>query len=317
MNFVSAPVMIGAAAAAGVVSLWLVVHELFLRYRGQVQTRLSEEFGDLRQRSTRTALFKDLSKLAQEVDAEQGTIWTRCELMLDQSGVALTLQQLLLTAVCCGLFPATIVILLLHSAPGGIAALLLGGIAPLLYVLYRRNQRIEYLRRQLPDAFDIMSRSIRAGQTVMRAFQVVADDFDPPLGEEFAWCYEQQKLGLPLDVALRDLARRTGVTELQMLVVALLVQRQSGGSPVELLENLALVVRKRNRLREKVKAVTAEGRMQAMVLLCIPPIVLAAVSVTNPDYMAPLWTQHGLLGGMAVSELIGALWIRRIISFRY
>jgi len=317
MNLASAPLLIWAAGAAGVVSLWLVVHELFLRYRGQVQTRLSEEFGDLRQRSTRTALFKDLSRLAQEVDASQGTFWTRCELMLDQSGVTLTLQQLLLTSLCCGLLPATIVIVILQSAPGGVAALLAGATIPPLYVLWRRNQRIESMRRQLPDAFDIMSRSIRAGQTVMRAFQVVADDFDPPLGDEFAWCYEQQKLGLPLDVALRDLARRTGVAELQMLVVALLVQRQSGGSPVELLENLALVVRKRNRIREKVKAVTAEGRMQAMVLLCIPPTVLAAVSVMNPDYMAPLWTQPWLLAGMAVSEVIGALWIRRIISFRY
>jgi len=317
MSYASAPVMIWVAAVAGGVSIWLVVYELFLRYRGQVQVRLSEEFGDLRQRSTRTALFKDLSRLAQEVDAVQGSYWSRCELMIDQAGVSYTLQQLLLTAVCCGLLPAMIVILLVQSAPAGIAALLVGTAAPVLYTLWRRNQRIERMRRQLPDAFDIMSRSIRAGQTVMRAFQVVADDFDPPLGEEFAWCYEQQKLGLPLDVALRDLARRTGVAELQMLVVALLVQRQSGGSPVELLENLALVVRKRNRLREKVKAVTAEGRMQAMVLLCIPPIVLATVSVMNPDYMAPLWTQRGLLGGMALSELIGALWIRRIISFRY
>jgi tight adherence protein B len=317
MNFMSAPVMIGLAGAAGAASIWLVVHEVFLRYRGQVKTRLSEEFGDLQQRSTRTALFKDLSRLAEEADAVHGSFWSRCELALEQAGVTYTLQQLLLTSVACGLLPAMLAIVVFHNAPGGIAALLVGVAAPSLYTLWRRNQRIELLRRQLPDAFDIMSRSIRAGQTVMRAFQVVADDFDPPLGEEFAWCYEQQKLGLPLDVALRDLARRTGVAELQMLVVALLVQRQSGGSPVELLENLALVVRKRNRLREKVKAVTAEGRMQAMVLLCIPPIVLGVVSVMNPDYMAPLWTQHWLLAGMALSELIGALWIRRIISFRY
>jgi tight adherence protein B len=102
-----------------------------------------------------------------------------------------------------------------------------------------------------------------------------------------------------------------------MLVVALLVQRQSGGSPVELLENLALVVRKRNRLREKVKSLTAEGRMQAMVLLCIPPLVIAAVSATNPDYLSALWAQPWLMAGMAASELIGALWIRRIITFRY
>lgn len=317
MSLATVPPLIWIAAAVGLASIWLLVHELFLGYRGQVKARITDEFGDEHHRATHTALFKDLSRLANEADAAQGSAWSRAELVLDQAGVSYSLQQLALTAIGCGLFPAMLVIVVLQSAPGGIAALAIGSSAPILYTLWRRNQRIELLRRQLPDAFDIMSRSIRAGQTVPRAFQVVAEDFDPPLGEEFAWCYEQQRLGLPLDVALRDLARRAGVAELQMLVVALLVQRQSGGSPVELLENLALVVRKRNRLREKVKAVTAEGRMQAMVLLCIPPIVLAAVSMTNPDYMQPLWTQPWLLAGMALSELIGALWIRRIISFRY
>jgi tight adherence protein B len=224
---------------------------------------------------------------------------------------------LILISLISGIVPTIIVVIGFQSAAGAVVSFVAGTLTPTLYTLSRRKSRIETLRRQLPDAFDIMSRSIRAGQTVTRSFQVVADDFDPPLGDEFAWCYEQQKLGLPLDVALKDLARRTGVAELQMLIVALLVQRQSGGSPVELLENLALVVRKRNKLREKVKALTAEGRMQAMVLLCIPPLVLAGVSITNPDYIAPLWTQRWLLGAMAMSEVIGALWIRRIISFRY
>jgi len=317
MNPAHAPLLTGAAVVAGVATLWLIVHELFLRYRGEVQARLTEEFGDAQQRGARTVLFKDLSRLAHEVDSAGGTLWSRWELVVEQAAVSFSLRQLLLASLISGILPTIVVVLTMKSAPGAALTLLAGVTLPALYTLWRRTQRIEALRRQLPDAFDIMSRSIRAGQTVVRAFQVVADDFDPPLGEEFAWCYEQQKLGLPLDVALRDLARRTGVAELQMLIVALLVQRQSGGSPVELLENLALVVRKRNKLREKVKALTAEGRMQAMVLLCIPPLVLAAVSMTNPDYMAPLWTQRWLLGAMALSELIGAVWIRKIISFRY
>lgn len=317
MSLASSPGMMFVALLAGGVSLCLLVHEVFLRYRNQVRDRLTEEFGDSRQRTARTSLFKDLGRLAEEADAEQPSLWSRWELLVEQADAPYTLKQLLLASIAVGLVVATPVVALMKSAPVALLLFPAGCAAPILYTLWRRLRRIECLRRQLPDAFDIMSRSIRAGQTVPRAFQVVADDFDPPLGDEFAWCYEQQKLGLPLDVALRDLARRTGVSELQMLVVALLVQRQSGGSPVELLENLALVVRKRNRLREKVKALTAEGRMQAMVLLCIPPLVLAVVSITNPDYMTALWKQRWLLGAMAGSEAIGALWIRRIISFRY
>jgi tight adherence protein B len=317
MNLASASGLTWFAVLAGGACLCVVIHEVFLRYRSQVRDRLSEEFGDGRQPVSRTTLFKDLGRLAEEADARQGNLWSRCELLVEQADLSYTLRQLLLVSLSVGLAAATGAVVLLKSAPAALFLLFAGSTLPVLYTLWRRMRRIECLRRQLPDAFDIMSRSIRAGQTVTRSFQVVADDFDPPLGDEFRWCHEQQKLGLPLDVALRDLARRTGVTELQMLVVALLVQRQSGGSPVELLENLALVVRKRNRLREKVKALTAEGRMQAMVLLCIPPIVLGVVSLTNPDYMASLWAQRWLLGVMAISEFIGALWIRRIISFRY
>lgn len=317
MTLVQSPALTAGAIIAGLGCGAFVVYEVLLRYRGQVRHRLSEEFGDSRLRTSRTTLFKDLSRLAQEADAEQGSLWSRWELILEQADVNFSLRQLLLFTLLSGVFAALAVVLAFQSVAGSCAALLPGAALPALYTLARRRKRIETLRRQLPDAFEIMARSIRAGQTVPRAFQVVADDFDPPLGDEFGWCYEQQNLGLPPDVALRDLARRTGVAELQMLVVALLVQRQSGGSPVELLENLALVVRKRNRLREKVKALTAEGRMQAMVLLCIPPLVIAAVSATNPDYLSALWDQPWLLAGMAASEVIGALWIRRIITFRY
>lgn len=316
MTPLQSPLLIAGAAVAGAGCAGFILYELLWRDRGQIKNRIAEEFGGP-SRTARTTLFKDLSRLAQEADAGQGSLWSRWELVLEQADVSCSIRQLLMATLLSGCVLSLMTLLASRSVIGATLAFVGGLFVPVLYVLARRRQRIETLRRQLPDAFDIMSRSIRAGQTVTRAFQVVADDFDPPLGMEFGWCYEQQNLGLPPDIALRDLARRTGVAELQMLVVALLVQRQSGGSPVELLENLALVVRKRNRLREKVKSLTAEGRMQAMVLLCIPPFVVGAVSLTNPDYMSALWGQPWLLAGMALSEIIGALWIRRIITFRY
>src|SRR5262245_20140439 len=168
MNVSHAPLMTGAAVVAGVVTLWLIVHELFLRYRGEVQTRLSEEFGDGQHRIARTALFKDLSRLAHEVDAANGTLWTRWELIVEQAAVSFSLRQLLLTSFISAIVPAVIVVLAWKSAPGAIVVFLVGAPIPALYVLWRWNQRIDALRRQLPDAFDIMSRSIRAGQTVMR-----------------------------------------------------------------------------------------------------------------------------------------------------
>jgi tight adherence protein B len=318
MNIGQTPLFAFFAVSATIAGLGLLIHDLFLRHREQVRERLADEFGGGTAGSTaKTSLFKDLSRLARDADIDRETGWARWERIVEQADLSLTLRQLLGVCVMVGGTGAAAVVAWTGIPPWGILALVVGGLAPLGYALVRRNQRLEKLRLQLPDAFELMSRSIRAGHTVSRAFHLVAEDFDPPLADEFAWCYEQQNLGLPQELALRDLARRTGVTELQMLVVALLVQRQSGGSPVELLDNLAALVRKRIRLREKVKGLTAEGRMQALILLCLPPLVLGVISVTNPDYVSKLWTRPGLMWSMAGMEMVGALWIRRIISFKY
>ena len=163
----------------------------------------------------------------------------------------------------------------------------------------------------------MMSRAIRSGQTVTSAFQVVVDDFEDPISEEFSLCHEQQNLGLPQEVALRDLARRTGVMEMQMFAVTLLIQRQSGGNPVEVLNKLADVIRMRLKLLGKVKALTGEGRMQAAVLLAMPPLIFVALFFLNRSYIQILLDRPEIFLGVFVSEAIGALWIKKIISFEY
>src|SRR5215831_5114775 len=114
-----------------------------------------------------------------------------------------------------------------------------------------------------------------------QALQAVADEFDTPISTEFAYCYEQQNLGLPPEDAMRDLARRTGLLEIKIFVLALLVQQQTGGNLAELLDKLAAVIRQRTRVRSKISTLTAEGRVQALILLALPPLLLAAVLILN------------------------------------
>ena len=120
---------------------------------------------------------------------------------------------------------------------------------PLLYVQLKRKRAAGEAPAQLPDAFDLMGRVIRAGQTMSQALQAVADEFPQPIAGEFAYCYEQQNLGLPPEVALRDLARRTGLLEIKIFVLALLVQQQTGGNLAELLDKLSTIIRERFRIR--------------------------------------------------------------------
>jgi tight adherence protein B len=193
----------------------------------------------------------------------------------------------------------------------------LGCILPFLFVSMKRQARIRKLCQQLPGALDQMKRAVRAGQSVAGAMQLVSTDLRPPIADEFAICCQQQGLGLPYRTALRDLAQRTGVMELQILTVALLVQQESGGNCVEVLSNLSDTVRKRLHLAGRVKALTSEGRLQAIVLSLLPIAAFLAILFINPSYAQVLLERPALLVGIAVSEIAGILWIRRIVNIEY
>jgi tight adherence protein B len=163
----------------------------------------------------------------------------------------------------------------------------------------------------------MVSRAVRAGQTVPAALQIIAEDFDPPISTEFRQCYEQQNLGMSRESALRALASRTGIMELQIFVVALLVQAKSGGDLAELLDNLALVIQKRMKLQDRVRALTGEGRMQARVLMALPVAALVGILFLAPEYAAALLERPWLLVATAAIQGIGGLWIQRIIRIEY
>jgi tight adherence protein B len=143
---------------------------------------------------------------------------------------------------------------------------------------------------------------------------MIADDFAPPIADEFRRCYEEQNLGISYDAALRNVARRTGIMELRILVIALLVQSRSGGSLVELMQNLATMVRKRLVLQQKVRALTGEGRMQALVLIALPILVFVAMYVLNREYAQVLLEHPWLLAGCAAAQAAGAAVIHKLIQ---
>jgi tight adherence protein B len=170
---------------------------------------------------------------------------------------------------------------------------------------------------QLPDAFDMMSRTMRAGQTFLQAMQSVAEEGSPPLSTEFAYCYDQQYLGMSVEAALRDLARRTGLLELKIFVLAVLVHRQTGGNLSDLLDKLSHVIRERYRIAGVISALTAEGRAQAYVLLALPVVLFMAMYVLNREYAQLLLEVPALLITTAGFMLLGALWMKKIINFGY
>lgn len=260
-----------------------------------------------------TALFRGW-ELAGD---EPHRLLSRCRQLLQQSGVRATCSELALTSVCFGAVAAAMAFLALPNPVVVAAALVLGIAAPVAFVWYRRAQRIRQFLSQLPEAFDVMQRAVQAGQTVPSAFQLVATECPDPLAHEFALCSEQQNLGLPHDATLHDLARRIPVVELHMFVIALMIQRHCGGSPVEVLKNMSDLIRKRLRLRNRVRALTGEGRLQALVLTVLPIAAFVWLAVTRPDYIQTLIDRPKLLGAVALLQVIGTVWVRRVVRIDY
>jgi tight adherence protein B len=309
------------AAVAAVGGIYSIVADLFLRDQSRVKERISEEFRQQqRQRVERSILFRNLGQLASEAKAEaqdEMSRQRRFEQWVDQSGLEITPGRVLTLAVVAGVVVGLLGGLLRQSLILGALLGAAGASLPLLYVRLKRNARMEKLRQQLPDAFDLMGRVIRAGQTMSQAMRAVAEEFSPPVASEFSYCFEQQNLGLPPDVTLRDLARRTGILEIKIFVLALTVQQQTGGNLAELLDKLSHVIRERFRIQGAIKSLTAEGRMQAAVLLALPPLIFIIMMVLNPTYARILLDYPKLLITTLGCEGIGALWIRKIVNFDF
>jgi tight adherence protein B len=300
-------------------SSYSVLSDVYQRDHGIVRQRLDDEFrGRLREQAKKSPVFKDLAKVAAELPSETGakpSLRERYQLVLDQSGTKITIGRLFLFAGILGLILGGAGGLVRKSPLVGSILFVIGVTLPFLYVHLKRRARMTKLLSQLPDAFDLIARVIQVGQTPARAMHAVAEQFDRPISEEFALCYEQQNLGLPASIVLRDLAQRNGVLELHIFVIAMLIQQQTGGSLAGMMESLAAVVRERIALRDKVKTLTAEGRMQAMILMALPPFMFVAMLLINRKYAMTLLEYPSLLVAGLVSMGLGALWIRKIVNF--
>lgn len=309
-----------AAGALAVVGAYSVFADLFRRDRARLDRRLDEEFHrKQRQRIRSSALYKDLGRLAAEAAADDGpkTARQRVAEMIDQSGLSVTPPRLLGLMAAAAVGAGAIAFAIRPSPVALIAAGVPGAAVPLLYVHVKRKARLQKMLQQLPDVFDLMSRVIRAGQTTPQALQAVVDEFDQPIAGEFAYCYEQQNLGLSPDVSFRDLARRTGLLEVKIFVLAMLIQQQTGGNLAEILDKLSAVVRERFRMRNKIKALTAEGRMQGLVLLVLPFVMVGIMMLLNQSYADTVARYPMLLVVMAAIEGVGAIWIRKIVNFDF
>lgn len=259
-------------------------------------------------------------RLLDEADTLQKMLLTAPRLrqldrMMEQSGLQMTVARLLLItlATAAGSYLLAVIVLpAMIALPVAAAAASL----PTIHVRRRRAQRLLKLERQLPDALDLIGRALRAGHAFATGLQMASEEMAEPIAGEFRLTHEEVNFGVSLQQALTNMAARTPSTDLRYFVVAVLIQRETGGNLTEVLGNLATLMRARFKLLEKVRVLAAEGKLSAWILCIMPFAVAGVISLVNPGFLRVLWADPvglKMLGAALVMMGLGALWMRQLI----
>lgn len=243
--------------------------------------------------------------------------------LLAQAGVVMPVGRVIGIMAGSGVVVTLLFFALVPGTPRFIAPLVGLGVGvgiPIAIMRFLRNKRIKRLSAQLPDALDLMVRSLRAGHPMNAALSLVAKEMPDPIGSEIGIVVDEMTYGLGFREALENLRMRIPAPDLHYFVVTINIQSGTGGNLAEVLENLSNVIRARYQMFAKIRALSAEGRISATILSCIPFLVLAAVWVTTPNYYSSVIDDPALpvIAGIAVAMLltaIGAMW--KMVNFKF
>jgi tight adherence protein B len=190
---------------------------------------------------------------------------------------------------------------------------------PFLQVALARRKRLHAIEQQLPDALELMSRALRAGHAFPSAVQMVGDEGPQPIAGEFRVTFDEVNYGVPMHDALTNLAARVPITDLHFFVIAVAIQRETGGNLTELLDKLSSLIRARFKLLGTIRVLSSEGRLSAWILSALPFVLIAAINLINPKFIALLWNDPaGLIACYIASGLmvVGIFWMRRVVKIR-
>jgi tight adherence protein B len=204
------------------------------------------------------------------------------------------------------------------SAPAVAVAALLG-MMPFSFAILKKKRRMDKLESQLPDALEMIARGLRAGHAFTTAIKFAADEFEDPLGPEFAKTLDEVNFGVSVSRALKNLADRVDCPDVKYFVVSVVIQREAGGNLAEVMDKIAYIIRERFKFRGKVRVLSAEGKLTAFVLTGLPFAVVVVLSFTNPDYVKMLWvepTGRIITVVAALMMAAGILIIRKMIRIK-
>lgn len=237
-------------------------------------------------------------------------------LWLEQAGWRLSLEKLLWSSGVLGIVAGILAQGFLHNP---LAALGIGIAATLIPIgkLHRdKVKRLDSFDEKLTEALDIITRALRAGHPFNYSMQLVADELEGAIAEEFAVTFAELNFGVPTKIALENMVRRMPSKPLKSLITAIVLQRETGGNLAELLEKISCVIRGGYSFQRKLRTLSAEGRLSAVVMSSVPLVLGLGLYAFAPDLIGELFKNPkgvSLLYDSAIMYIVGFLWVRRMV----
>ncbi len=288
-------------------------------YRGSVRSRLLD-----REKKANINTRDDLVRIrrSRSLTSEGDYLfhWLSLNKLILQSGTQMGIPGLLSLAFTAGgtvLFASRLAGLDIELAIP--AAALTGLFFPLLYLRNLRGRRLDKFEEQLPDAIDVIVRSLRAGHALPVAVASAGKHLPDPIGGEFGLTAAEVTYGLDLETAMMNLRSRVGQPDLALIVLAVSVQSKTGGNLTEVLINLAKIIRERFKLRRKAHALAAEGRFSAIMLTVLPVALFGILHLISPGYYGDIWAYgyvKWILGGAFIWMIIGDVIMYKMVRIK-
>ncbi|MFO0794279.1 MAG: type II secretion system F family protein [Candidatus Brocadiaceae bacterium] len=245
--------------------------------------------------------------------------FVKLDRVLVQSNVKYPLGVFILMTLILGFVGYGVSSLSMKGSLMSIPAALCAGMIPFFYIIQKKNMRMKKFERQLPDALDLFARSLRAGHAFSGGLQMVAQEFDDPLGSEFAKVIDEVNFGVGIKEALINLTERVDCENLKFFAMSVTLQRETGGDLAEILENIARLIRERFKLQARIRALMAEGKLSVIILIALPFFIGFGFAIVSPDYLTVLITDP--LGKLLVLTsfvmmVLGVVVMKKIVAIK-
>ena len=320
MNFFVLMIVIWAAA----LGTWYLVSRYFkssdmdrikARLAGTTKAKKAKVKKETGEQTVIQQEVTNQNKFAQKI-VDKYELGPKIGVILEQAGVRWTPARFIHICILCfgggflfGWMTSTLFVAFLLG--------LMAASGPAIYLYFKRKKRLHKFEELFPDTLEFVSRSMRAGHAFSVSLEMIHREFQEPVAGEFRRTFEEHNLGLPLELALQKLANRVPSLDVHFFVSAVLLQKRTGGNLAEILDKLAYVIRERFKLRGRIRAVSAHGRMTATALSAIPIAVAILMFYTNPDYVKFFFTDDTgniMMGAAIFLQLVGYLIMKKIVN---